>query len=765
MGKYQFKAFHGSQFLRIGVVSLLLLISSGWMMAQTGITVVDSKLSPIEGANILVEGADQGGVVTNAEGRAELEITEKTTVRVSYVGFQTIEVYVRPGRWQQVVMSESNQNLGDIEVEGFLEKKSILNQAGGIAKIDKQEFQRYGENSLVQAINSVPGIRFEERAGASYRVSIRGSSIRSPFGVRNVKVYWNDIPFTEPGGNTFINLLDLANVSNVEIVKGPAASIYGAGNGGVLKLKSTDLSSLANATSLSLSTGSFGRLRYTAAHNILKENSSLTFKWASQQSDGYRDHNEMDRKVFEFDGLFFPDDRRTISTSFLFSDLFYEIPGGLNPDQRAENPRMSRPNSIERNASVANKLFLIKLGHEYSFASGLENKTSISASFNQFENPFILDYKKDNQQVFALRTEFTKELTIGSSKGDLAFGTEYQSSFFDGKNFGNVNGRADTIRFADELRADLSTSFVNLAVPLGETITITGGLSYNTLTYDIDRLIDKINNNPQRFVKKFDAVWSPRIAISKVINDKYSLHFSLSNGFSPPTTTEVRTNEGGVNTALQGEKGTNYELNFRGSPARTLSFDLALFRFQLDDAITSFTDFQGVQLFRNAGEVSQRGLELQLKNNWIENAPGTLRSLSSGLSYTYHDFEFRNYVDGGDDFSGNALPGTAPHVVNFRTDLTLNNGLYANVTYHYSDAIPLNDENTFFSRPYNLVNLRAGFNGKFSDQTNFEFYFGVDNLFDVDYSLGNDLNAFGRRYFQPAPEINYYIGLKLKFNH
>lgn len=764
MGKYGFESFLNSLFLRIVTFSILLLTATWSATAQTGVTVLDNKWSPVEGATVLVATAETGPV-TNSLGRVELAITEKTRLIISHVGFKKKEVYLSPGEWKQVLLIEISQNLGDVEVEGFLEKTSLNDQAGSISKISLGEFERYGENSLVQAINSVPGIRFEERAGASYRVSIRGSSIRSPFGVRNVKVYWNDIPFTEPGGNTFINLLDLANVSDVEIIKGPAASLYGAGNGGVLKLKSTDLSALANATSLNISAGSFGKFRYTAAHNVLKEKSSLTFKWASQQSDGYRDHNEMDRKVFEFDGLFFPDERRTISTSFLYSDLFYEIPGGLNPDQRAENPRMSRPNSIERNASVDNKLFLMKVGHEYSFASGLENKTSISASFNQFENPFILDYKKDNQQVFALRTEFTKNIKMGESEGSLAFGTEYQTSFFDGKNFGNVNGRADTIRFADELRASLSTSFVNITVPLDKTTALTGGLSYNTLKYDIDRLIDRINNDPQTFEKKFDGVWSPRLAISKKLNDNYSLHFSLSQGFSPPTSTEVRTNEGSVNTAIQGEKGTNYEVNFRGSLNKALSFDLAVFRFKLDDAITTFTDPQGVQLFRNAGEVSQAGLELQLKNNWIESPTGTLSLLTSALSYTYHDFEFENYIDGGDDFSGNTLPGTAPHVLNLRTDLVLNNGLYANLTYHYSDAIPLNDENTFSSRSYNLINLRAGFKGKFSNLTNFELYFGVDNLFDVDYSLGNDLNAFGRRYFQPAPEINYYVGLKLKFNH
>ena len=61
--------------------------------------------------------------------------------------------------------------------------------------------------------------------------------------------------------------------------------------------------------------------------------------------------------------------------------------------------------------------------------------------------------------------------------------------------------------------------------------------------------------------------------------------------------------------------------------------------------------------------------------------------------------------------------------------------------------------------------MRAGFKGKFKQGTNFELFLGVENLLDVTYSLGNDLNAFGRRYFQPAPGINYYFGLKLKLNH
>ena len=751
-----------SVFLRVAFWGLILNAMN--LHAQTGVTVVNNQLEPLAGASVAERGTDRGKT-TDSLGQASLVLEQAALLEVSFTGYQSQLIYLKPNQWQRVVLAENPQSLGAVRVEGFLDGRKLADQAGGIAKIGVADLKRFGENSLVQAVNTVPGIRFEERAGASYRISIRGSSVRSPFGVRNVKVYWNGIPFTEPGGNTFINLLDLSNVGRVEIIKGPAASIYGAGNGGVIKLQSTSLAGMANSTELSTSLGSFGFFRQTAVYNTAKKNASLTVKWARQQRQGYRKHNKMGRTALELDGLFFPGDNRTVSAAFLYSDLNYQIPGGLKPEQRKENPRQSRPGRIGRNASVNNQLFLLKLGQEYRFASGLENRTNLGLRFNRFENPFILDYKKDNQQVLSARTEFIKGFNMKSGAGEITFGTEYQHAFFDGKNFGNVAGRADTIRFADELRVRQSTTFFKARLPLAKMLELTAGISLNTLVYHIDRLVDRINNKLYSFRKPFANIWSQRIAVSKRFKGNYSLHLSFSNGFSPPTTTEVRTNNGDLNTEIQGEKGSNIELNFRAAVNRHLSFDLALFQFRLADAITSFTNRQGVQLFRNAGGTRNRGIELKMQNNWLPSPRGAIKSLNSGLAYTYHDFRYQNFIDAGDDFSGNALPGTAPHVLNFTTDLALKNGLYLNATCHYADPIPLNDENTFFSQAYNLLNLRAGFKGNIRERTNFELFFGVENLFDIQYSLGNDLNAFGRRYFQPAPEINYYFGLKLKFNH
>lgn len=736
-----------------------------FQLSSQELTIRNEQFKPLTGASVLLL-PDSTVFTSNEEGVVQLNLSVEKSAILSFVGYEDQRVSINPNRKSVlIVMKGAELNLNDVKVEGFLSDQTLDKQAGSIAKISLASLNRFDESSLVNAVNTIPGVRLEQRAAASYRVSIRGSSIRSPFGVRNVKVYWNGIPFTEPGGNTFLNLLDLSNTANLEIIKGPAASAFGAGNGGVIKIKSTDLSALSNASQISLSTGSFGLFKVNGAHNVLNQNSSITLKWSSQEVDGYRNHNAMDRKTLEVDGLFFPGDKRTISTSLLYSDLFYEIPGGLNPDQLAANPRQPRPNSIERNSSVANEFFLFKVGQEYQISDSWKNSTDLSLSTSDFENPFILDFKRDNQQVFSMRTVFENELSIGGKPANWSYGFEYQRSFFDGKNFGNVNGQADTIRFADEIDTKQSIAFTNFSYDVSQGLNITAGLSRNSLSYDIIRTIDKINNDPQGLLKDFDAVWSPRIAVSKSLGEHYSMHFSVMGGFSPPTTTEVRTNEGSLNRNLQAEKGTNYEFNFRGAGLKNkFSFDLSLFYFKLNDAITTFTDMNGVVLFRNAGQTDQKGMELSSKMNWIKGSNSGIKSLSTTAAYTYHDFEFKEYIDDGDDFSGNSLPGTAPHVVNIQTDLSLNNGLYFNLTYHYSDPIPLNDNNTFFSQAYNLVNLRGGYQGLIGDKK-FELYVGIDNLFDVSYSLGNDLNAFGRRYFQPAASVNYYVGIKVKLNH
>ena len=146
---------------------------------------------------------------------------------------------------------------------------------------------------------------------------------------------------------------------------------------------------------------------------------------------------------------------------------------------------------------------------------------------------------------------------------------------------------------------------------------------------------------------------------------------------------------------------------------------------------------------------------------WTQGKTSFFDQITSTLAYTHHAFEFGTYSSGGDDFSGNDLTGTAPNVVGFSTDLSFGDGFYLNTSYQYTDEIPLNDENTVYADAFHQVSAKLGYNIENAGKIGLSVFVGVNNLLNEKYSLGNDLNAFGGRYFQPAPDRNFYFGLKM----
>src|ERR1700743_2110457 len=152
------------------------------------------------------------------------------------------------------------KHLPPVTIRGYLSDQPLLNVPASVSAIDKAQLSLQPDNSFVSALNSVPGVRAEERSPGSYRLSIRGSLLRSPFGIRDVKIYYDEIPLTDAGGNTYLNAIDVNSIHNIEILKGPDGSLFGANSGGVVLLSPTDRHADSNYVKLGLNGGSFGLL-------------------------------------------------------------------------------------------------------------------------------------------------------------------------------------------------------------------------------------------------------------------------------------------------------------------------------------------------------------------------------------------------------------------------------------------------------------------------------------------------------------------------
>src|SRR5262245_10545734 len=97
----------------------------------------------------------------------------------------------------QVTPNDSTKVLNEVVVRAYLYNRPMSEVPAAVVTLDQKDLERFNNTSFLPAVNLVPGVRMEERSPGSYRFSIRGSLLRSPFGVRNVKMYWNGLPLTD----------------------------------------------------------------------------------------------------------------------------------------------------------------------------------------------------------------------------------------------------------------------------------------------------------------------------------------------------------------------------------------------------------------------------------------------------------------------------------------------------------------------------------------------------------------------------------------
>ena len=213
------------------------------------------------------------------------------------------------------------------------------------------------------------------------------------------------------------------------------------------------------------------------------------------------------------------------------------------------------------------------------------------------------------------------------------------------------------------------------------------------------------------------------------------------------------TGQAGFNEDLKSQTANNYEVGIKGLLGDQIDFDLTYFHIDTKNDLVPF-EVDGQDFFRNAGSSTRDGIELWLRYQFN-------RQLSFRGSYTYSDFTYKDYIIGGDDFSGNQLPGITPHQIALQAAYQNDNGLNIRLQHRSIAEFFANDSNTAtaIEPSYQVTDVSLSYRIKGNSYTVVPF-FGINNLFDTQYSDNVRINAFGSRYYEPAAGINVY-GLSL----
>jgi iron complex outermembrane receptor protein len=657
---------------------------------------------------------------------------------------------------------DSLQRLEPVTIKAYFSRQPLLSIPSSAFSINQSMIEEKAVNSLLPVLNAVSGVRMEERSPGSYRLSIRGSLLRSPFGVRNVKIYFDGFPLTDAGGNAYLNLVGQTGIRNIEILKGPDGSIFGANSGGVVMIESMND---RDETNVGIKGGTYGFFNQNIG---LQRQGKVRYAINEeyQRADGYRDHSFMERKYIQTQEKYTYGDNNELKFSGFYSDIQYQTPGGLTLAQSQANPKASRPatpatpSAIAQKAAIYNQTFFGGVANELQIRPGFKNVTGISGILTDYKNPFITNFETRKEDNLAVRTYFELRNAETHPVNMQAYlGWEFQHNSADIINYTNNQGVKGTVMAADRLKGTQQFVFSRLSMQAGEHFKAEAALSLNFFGYKFESLPQSIT-----FVtgsKTFEEKLMPRFALS-YLNENFALRATLSRGYSPPTIAEVRASDARINPDIEAENGWNFEVGFRVKDNQErLYADISTFNYRLNNAIVRRVNDKDQDFFVNAGGTKQQGIEIQLAYQLIKNNSGFLRNVILNNGLTINDFSFSDYQVGKVVYSGNDITGVPDANISSSLSLDFPKRFSLYIQDQYTSRLPVNDANTAYAESYHLLGLKAGWQIS-SKKTILQINAGADNLLNEHYSLGNDLNAVGNRYFNPAPLRNYYLSLRLK---
>lgn len=655
------------------------------------------------------------------------------------------------------VKQDSAKHLTELMVRGYLNEQPVLSVPASVSILGPAQLKLQPDNSLVSALNTVPGVRMEERSPGSYRLSIRSTLLRSPFGVRNVKIYYDEIPLTDAGGNTYLNAIDVNSVQGIEVLKGPDGSLFGANSAGVVLISPVNRYNSADFVSAGINVGSYGLFHENISLQSHTGNNQLNISQAYQTYGGYRQHSYMQRTYLQASDRYVFSKKEQLKFLGFYSDLGYQTPGGLTLAQYQADPQLARPatkfvpGAIQQKIGIYQKMLSGGLVNELHISDRLRNVSSVFGSYVNFSNPFITNYEQRYEGTYGLRTYLE-----WSGRPDTAFnwkvnlGLEWQQTNSDINNYGNRAGIRDTAQTLDKINTNQHFIFTRYVADIDSRLHVEAALSLNFYDYQFRNIYP--NQEASFTNRSFSPQLMPRLAVSYQFTGNFIWRASVSRGYSTPTTAEIRPTDNIINTRLQAEYGWNYETGFRLRNAdESMFLDGSVFYYRLNNAIVRQLNLNETEYYINSGGTTQPGFELYF-TAWLirQNKVDFVRGVQVNESLTLNRFAFAG--------TGNQLTGVPNQVFVTGLQVKFPARLYVFLEHNYTSRIPLTDANTVFSSHYNLVQAKAGWEHVFN-KNRFGVYAGVDNLLNEKYSLGNDLNAIGNRYYNPSAPRNYYIGL------
>jgi iron complex outermembrane recepter protein len=512
-------------------------------------------------------------------------------------------------------------------------------------------------NSMTKTINAedvfrlVPGVRIDNGTGGSrVHVYIRGQGVMTESGFRGIGVQVDGITINNPGGFApDLYDIDWETVKNVEVIKGPAASVYGSGStGGMINITTKDGGEKPAGGSLYFSAGSNGYWKSLAQIDGTKDKVNYRISYSHMQGNGYRVHQAFRGDNFSEKMTWKPSTKFKVTQLLTYTQYFNQNSEGISYARYLEyGPTAANTDAIPFNEFHKTQRLTGASILNYSIK---QNQDIQLKGFFRFNNYRETSNNGDDYKPFispGISAQYNRHDGNENLLNHFSLGVDYQSQIMNEHMFGGDHdlNRTDT-HFGesyidtDEIKINQIVRQKSIGIYLIDKLDITKKL-FATINLRYDNVFNELENNKtdsKSLVNRTFEKPTFKFGLAYDLVKEANIFAGYGTGYLIPTGDELLNNhenggEGGFNTNIKPSDIKQIEAGVRGEIGKKLYYSLSAFNINSKDEFYRLASGSQTAYFGNIGESKRNGLETYVSYNPLE-------ALKLDVAYTYSDFRY-----------------------------------------------------------------------------------------------------------------------------
>ncbi len=657
------------------------------------------------------------------------------------------------------------RTLDEVVVSGAREATPLAATPAAIGRLETRALDDSKATRIDQAINTLPGVHMVDLGNEQHSMSIR-----QPITTSAVYQYLEDgVPIRPVGvfNHNALNEVNLTGAGGVEVVRGPASSLYGSNavGGAVNFLTRTPSTTPEGRVSLLAGSDGYNRVD-TGASNTWGDFGLRLAHYSARQRGSWRNYNDLDKDSLTLRADYALDAHTPLKFVYSYSELDTETPGTLNETDYRNNPAVSYQTFSYRRDKAQRLSATLEREH-----GGVLNALTLYARENDHgQNPA---YSIRSCTVSATcPTGYVGNINVNSytSLGlearqrrhlDWRDGRLIVGFTFDRSPNAYVEDKIDVTRNAANVYTGYSLStrnreyevllqnaslYAQYEFTLWPASRLQLGGRYDTLRYDYtNKLTPSSATGAPSEARTFEH-FSPKVGLTHELTPATSLYAAYSQGFTPPEVSSLYARLAVPN--LKSAVFDNYEAGvrtrFAGGRGR---LSASLYRLEGYDEQVSYSIGVGNSEPRNAGRTRHTGLELGLDyafdDRWEARFAGTL------AEHKYLDYDASSTLS----YDGKIAKQAPQQIVNAELAWKPTSGWRAALEAQRVGAYWMNDANTVYYGGHSVFHLRATW-----ARGAWEWWGKLLNLTDRKYSTSASSSYSGSGAYTPDTHNTYTPG-------